>query len=209
MIIKGNSVGHPLPDPRKGLNMTGSINMNLKRLFGVKTPVEADDAANKGYVDAHINDTGNPHKTSAAQVGAAPASHVTDQNNPHKVTAADVGAIPGTHAKWLPQHGMSILSFPDGITSYSVNPGNMIAEGAPDGFSEYATVTVFKLTEYPYYEYIDVFGNKAIWKANGGGWDTFYSNNFKPTPAAIGAVTEAQVTTMINNALGVIENGTY
>lgn len=127
----------------------------------------------------------------------------------YKPTASDIGAIPGTHAKWLPQNGMSILSFPDGITSYSVNPGNMIAEGAPDGFSEYATVTVFKLTEYPYYEYIDVFGNKAIWKANGGGWDTFYSNNFKPTPAAIGAVTAAEVTTMINNALGVIENGAY
>ena len=29
------------------------------------------------------------------------------------------------------------------------------------------------------------------------------------TAAKIGAVTEAQVTTMINNALGVIENGTY
>lgn len=29
------------------------------------------------------------------------------------------------------------------------------------------------------------------------------------TPAQIGAVTSAQVTTMINDALGVIENGTY
>ena len=34
-------------------------------------------------------------------------------------------------------------------------------------------------------------------------------SNWTPTAADVGAVTEAQVSTMINNALGVIENGTY
>lgn len=125
MIIKGNSVGHPLSDPRKGLNMTGSINMNLKRLFGVKTPVEADDATNKAYVDAHINNKSNPHGVTAEQVsarpntwtpsasdvGATPASHATDKNNPHGVTAAQVGARPDT---WMPtaaQVGAATLDY--------------------------------------------------------------------------------------------------
>lgn len=34
-------------------------------------------------------------------------------------------------------------------------------------------------------------------------------NTWMPTAAEVGAVTEAQVTTLINNALGVIENGAY
>lgn len=34
-------------------------------------------------------------------------------------------------------------------------------------------------------------------------------SNWTPTAADVGAVTEAQVSTMINEALGVIENGTY
>lgn len=119
------------------------------------------------------------------------------------------GVIPGTYSKWLPQNGMSMLSFPDGITTYSVNPGNMIAEGAPNGFSTYATVTAYKLGEYHCYEYADIFGKKASWNAMGGYWEKIYTTNNLPTPADIGAVTAAEVTTMINNALGVIENGAY
>lgn len=34
-------------------------------------------------------------------------------------------------------------------------------------------------------------------------------DDWMPTAADVGAVTETQVTNMINNALGVIENGTY
>ena len=34
-------------------------------------------------------------------------------------------------------------------------------------------------------------------------------DTWMPTAADVGAVTETQVTTMINDALGVIENGTY
>lgn len=54
MSIYGNSVGHPLPNPRKGMDMTGSINMNGHQLGGLAEPVKDSDAASKGYVDTAI-----------------------------------------------------------------------------------------------------------------------------------------------------------
>ena len=50
MNISGNTVGHPLPDPSKGMNMSGPINMNGQSLSGLKTPVEDGDAVNWGSV---------------------------------------------------------------------------------------------------------------------------------------------------------------
>lgn len=56
MIIKSNTVGHPLPDPRKGLNMEGGINMNGNPLSGLPAPMEDNDAATwkaaKDYADS-------------------------------------------------------------------------------------------------------------------------------------------------------------
>lgn len=46
MIIKGNTVGYPLPDPRKGLTMQGAIDMNGQPLTGIAAPVEDTDAVN-------------------------------------------------------------------------------------------------------------------------------------------------------------------
>lgn len=57
MSIYGNSVGHPLPNPRKGMDMTGSINMNGHQLGGLAEPVKDSDAASKGYVDTAIKGT--------------------------------------------------------------------------------------------------------------------------------------------------------
>lgn len=54
MSIYGNSVGHPLPNPRKGMDMTGSINMNGHQLGGLAEPVKDSDATSKGYVDNAI-----------------------------------------------------------------------------------------------------------------------------------------------------------
>lgn len=48
MIIKGDSVGCPLPDPRKGMDMSGNAINNLAN------PLNSGDAANKGYVDGGI-----------------------------------------------------------------------------------------------------------------------------------------------------------
>ena len=46
MIIKGNTVGHPLPDPRKGLTMQNAIDMNGQKLTGIAAPVADTDAVN-------------------------------------------------------------------------------------------------------------------------------------------------------------------
>lgn len=40
-----------------GGNMSGALNMNSNRLFGVKVPAAADDAANKKYVDDSLKDS--------------------------------------------------------------------------------------------------------------------------------------------------------
>lgn len=61
MSIYGNSVGYPLPDPRKGMDMTGNINMNGQKLSGLSTPVDAGDAATKGYVDTTIKGKRTKH----------------------------------------------------------------------------------------------------------------------------------------------------
>lgn len=44
MKIYGNAVGHPLPDPRKGMEMSGPINMNGNRIEGIGNPVDDQDA---------------------------------------------------------------------------------------------------------------------------------------------------------------------
>lgn len=51
MIIKGNYVGSPIPDPRKGMDMAGGLNMNGYSINGLDVPTEGGHAANKGYVD--------------------------------------------------------------------------------------------------------------------------------------------------------------
>lgn len=50
MIIHGNYVGYPLPDPRKGLEMQGGINVNGQKLNGIAAPEADDDAVNWGSV---------------------------------------------------------------------------------------------------------------------------------------------------------------
>lgn len=51
MIIKGNTVGHPVPDLRNGLTMQGAIDMNGQDLTGLKTPEAETDAVTKEYAD--------------------------------------------------------------------------------------------------------------------------------------------------------------
>lgn len=53
MIIKGNTVGYSLPDPRKGLTMQGAINMNGQPLTGLNAPEADNDAATKKYAETY------------------------------------------------------------------------------------------------------------------------------------------------------------
>lgn len=50
MNIYGNTVGHPFPDPRKGMTMTGPINMNGQEIKGLNAPTSDDEAVNWGSV---------------------------------------------------------------------------------------------------------------------------------------------------------------
>ena len=54
MIIKGNTVGHPLPDPRKGLSMAGGINMNGNKLTGLTAPEADTDAVNLAHFNLRV-----------------------------------------------------------------------------------------------------------------------------------------------------------
>jgi hypothetical protein len=114
----------------------------------------------KAEIDTHKNDSSNPHKVTASQVGARPDTWMP--------TADDVGARPDT---WMPTA--------DDIGARSKNwmPTAQDVGARPDTWT--------------------------------------------PSAQDVGAVTESQVTalisttinntvpTMINDALGVIENGSY
>lgn len=55
MIIRGNSVGYPLPDPRNGLEMNGAIDMNSHGLTGISDPANENDAVNLKTLNAAVD----------------------------------------------------------------------------------------------------------------------------------------------------------
>lgn len=62
MSIYGNSIGYPIPDPRKGLDMQGSIDMNGNAINGLNTPTKDNQPATKGYVDQTVNTLKNGYR---------------------------------------------------------------------------------------------------------------------------------------------------
>lgn len=52
-----------------GGNMTGNLNLNLYRLFGIRTPVEKDDAVNKEYADTMLPKAGGTMTGSISMSG--------------------------------------------------------------------------------------------------------------------------------------------
>lgn len=55
MIIKGNTVGHPVPDLRNGMTMRGAIDMNGQAMTGLKEPEANNDAATKRYAESYAD----------------------------------------------------------------------------------------------------------------------------------------------------------
>jgi hypothetical protein len=55
-----------------GDTMTGDLDLGSNSLLNVADGVNATDGINKGQLDAHINDTNNPHQVTPAQIGAEP-----------------------------------------------------------------------------------------------------------------------------------------
>lgn len=58
MSIRGNTIGFPLPDPRKGMDMEGNVISNLAN------PLNLSDAANKEYVDSTVKTATEGKRTS-------------------------------------------------------------------------------------------------------------------------------------------------
>lgn len=92
-------------------------------------------------INAHIADvTTNPHKVTAAQIGAYNKSeldsivanyramvqaHVTDYNNPHKLTAVQVGAVPVTGGAYTGEVTFTTVYLNDSKTAQIVNDGGL------------------------------------------------------------------------------------
>lgn len=92
-------------------------------------------------INAHIADvTSNPHKVTAAQIGAYDKSeldsivanyramvqaHVTDYNNPHKLTATQVGAVPATGGIYTGEVTFTTVYLNDSKTAQIVNDGGL------------------------------------------------------------------------------------
>ena len=87
--------------------LTSDLNANGNRITSVDLPLDAGDAANKEYVDAHGGCDTNAVDilansavvTNALTVAttnrvAALETHVENTSNPHGVTAEQVGAVP-------------------------------------------------------------------------------------------------------------------
>ncbi len=62
------------------------------------------ETASTEELTVHIDDINNPHKVTAAQVGAATqeelTAHINDVDNPHNVTAEQIGATGVQIIKW-------------------------------------------------------------------------------------------------------------
>ena len=54
MSIRGNTIGFPLPDPRKGMIMQNPIDMNGHSIKNLPEPDSEDQAANRKYVDKRL-----------------------------------------------------------------------------------------------------------------------------------------------------------
>lgn len=92
-------------------------------------------------INAHIADvTSNPHKVTAAQIGAYDKSeldsivanyramvqaHVTDYNNPHKLTATQVGAVPVVGGTYTGEVTFTTVYLNDSKTAQIVNDGGL------------------------------------------------------------------------------------
>lgn len=101
-VLSSNQYGETLPT-------AGSAG----RVFFKKS-----DGSDMEAINAHITDENNPHKVTAAQVGADTSgsaatvqsnltTHISDENNPHNVTAAQVGALSSTPIDMLSDDGVT------------------------------------------------------------------------------------------------------
>ena len=194
--------------------LTSDLNANGNRITSVDLPLDAGDAANKEYVDAHGGCDTNAVDilansavvTNALTVAttnrvAALETHVENTSNPHGVTAEQVGAVPFVADKYGNKTAVTIGSRIHGgeIGERSLANGNeVIASGEYSHAEGYSSQTKegdiyafawngddSKTEEYPY-------------KSNGpgtfninplGGLDGFYIGDKQLSAIILGSVT--------------------
>lgn len=92
MNIYGNSVGHPLPDPRKGMEMSGPINMDGQAIKGLNAPTADDEAVNWGSVK-NAAGVGIPLPLGLEYGGVGATDPKTAREN-LEITPENIGAEP-------------------------------------------------------------------------------------------------------------------
>jgi hypothetical protein len=146
--------------------------------------IKALQQTNENVVNTHVSNKENPHGVTAEQVGARP--------NTWMPTASEVGAAKS-------EHKHSADNIEGGTLRTDVLPVIPVEKGGT-GTTDLSSFRYALFSEYGQTTYIATFGNEH----NEGGFTTP-----EQLRNAMGALTEAQVNTVINNSLGVIENGTY
>lgn len=92
--------------------------------------------------------------------------------------AADAGVvgnalserIPGKTAQWLPANGIALADLPNGYFAYSTDPNRLPAIGLPSNYSSYGTLFGIRSTAYALIQFVDKFGNLAIYDTENGRW---------------------------------------
>ena len=120
---------------------TGAVNA-----VGARTNL---GAASETDLTNHVNDTGNPHSVTPAQIGAATATdltnHINDTGNPHSVTPAQIGAV--TTATFNAH--VNDTGNPHSTTAAQVGAIPTAEKGAPNGVAELDGSGTVPLSQLP------------------------------------------------------------
>ena len=183
----------------------------VKNASAIQTNATATQK-NASDLNSHKENKNNPHKVTAEQVGARPntwmptAAEVGARPSTWMPTATDVGARPNTWmptasqvgarpSDWMPT-ALEVGATPSSHASDMGNPHNVTA----------SQIGARPNTWMPTAE--DVGARPSDWMPTAAEVGA-RSKTWMPTAQEVGAVTKAEVTNMINDALGVIENGNY
>ncbi len=138
MVITGDPAANPTaPNPAQD-NDNGDLPLAEIYVAANAQSLDASDITDRRVwtsgLDEHLEDVGNPHRVTTAQIGAATATdlqaHEDDHNNPHQVTYGQVGAAPASHT--LGSHGDvdvdgaaegAILMLSNGVWSAGISSG--------------------------------------------------------------------------------------
>lgn len=135
--------------------------------------VAADFNAGTSYTAGNycVQD-GKLYKFKNNHSGAWSSADVDEVKITGELSALRSGLIFGL---WIPANEFDPLTQCNGFYCYSVNPGLKILQGAPNNYSEYATIFGCSGVTYKILMYVDVFGSFAVWSTRDNGWISYRS----------------------------------